>query len=280
MAETAGAFRFSFSYKVLGLPVLYNESSVLYFVIFFKAYIFVKNHDKIDKNDTIAREDFMQKILLIEDDYELNQALCYALNKEHYKVSSALSLAEAKSLYAETVPDLLLLDVNLPDGEGFAFCRWVKEQDDIPVLFLTARDLEEDALTGFDSGAEDYVTKPFSMKILLKKIDLIMKRVVKEKTFAFDDGYLSIDLDNAKVTVQGKECPVTPTELRLLKQFVVNKGHLLTYNVLLERLWDSGGQFVDKHTLAVNVNRLRGKIEDEEHKYISNVYGMGYQWIG
>lgn len=222
----------------------------------------------------------MRNILLIEDDHELNQALCYALGKENYRVSPAFSMAEAKAIYTKAVPDLLLLDVNLPDGEGFAFCRWAKEQNDLPVIFLTARDLEEDALTGFDSGAEDYVTKPFSMKVLLKKIDLIMKRIEKENPSAFDDGYLSIDLERAKVAVQGKECPVTPTELRLLKQFVVNKGQLLTYNVLLERLWDSGGQFVDKHTLAVNVNRLRGKIEDQEHKYISNVYGMGYQWIG
>ena len=222
----------------------------------------------------------MQKILLIEDDHELNQALCYALEKENYKVSSAFSITEAKTYYTKAVPDLILLDVNLPDGEGFAFCKWAKEQNDIPVIFLTARDLEEDALTGFDSGAEDYVTKPFSMKILLKKINLIMKRIAKESLSVFDDGYLSIDLKRAKVTVQGKDCPVTPTEFRLLKQFAANKGQLLTYNVLLERLWDSGGQFVDKHTLAVNINRLRGKIEDEEHRYISNVYGMGYQWIG
>lgn len=222
----------------------------------------------------------MQTILLAEDDHELNQALCYALEKENYKVYSASSISEAKTHYTKSVPDLILLDVNLPDGEGFLFCRWIKEQNDIPVLFLTARDLEEDALTGFDSGAEDYITKPFSMKILLKKIDLILKRTAKEKGSAFDDGYLFIDLESAKVMVRGTECPVTPTELRLLKQFIVNKGKLLTYSILLERLWDSNGQFVDKHTLAVNINRLRGKIEDGEHRYISNVYGMGYQWIG
>lgn len=222
----------------------------------------------------------MQKILLIEDDHELNQALCYALCKEHYEVYSAGSMQEAKEQYAAAPPDLILLDVNLPDGEGFLFCRWVKEQGDIPVIFLTARDLEEDALTGFDAGAEDYVVKPFSMKILLKKIALVMKRTARESVSLFNDGRLSINLDNAKVLINGNDCPVTPTELRLLKQFIANKGQLLTYGVLLERLWDINAQFVDKHALAVNVNRLRGKIEDEEHKYISNVYGMGYQWIG
>ncbi len=101
-----------------------------------------------------------------------------------------------------------------------------------------------------------------------------------ESNRIFDDGYLKIDPDNAKVCMSGKELSVTPTELRLLREFILNQGRLLTYNILLERLWENGGQFVDKHALAVNVNRLRRKIEDEEHKYISNVYGMGYQWIG
>ena len=172
------------------------------------------------------------------------------------------------------------MDVNLPDGEGFGLCRWMKRQKDVPVIFLTARDLEEDVLSGYDLGAEDYVTKPFSMKILLRKIEVILKRTRTESETAFHDGYLEVDLCNARVCAGGKECSVTPTELRLLREFILNKGQLLTYNILLEHLWDSGGQFVDRHTLAVNVNRLRGKIEDEEHKYISNVYGMGYQWIG
>ena len=175
---------------------------------------------------------------------------------------------------------MVLLDVNLPDGEGFSFCQWVKKQREVPVIYLTARDMEEDALAGYESGAEDYVTKPFSMKILLRKIEVILKRTASVNRQIFADEYLYIDLDNARVTVKGQECPVTPTECRLLCQFLMNRGQLLTYDLLLERLWDSGGQFVDKHTLAVNVNRLRGKIEDKNHRYISNVYGMGYQWIG
>ncbi len=222
----------------------------------------------------------MQNILLLEDDYELNQTLCYALNKESYHVESAFSVREAKEAFAGNAPNLLLLDVNLPDGEGFAFCKWAKERKKVPVIFLTARDLEEDALKGYDLGAEDYVTKPFSMKILLKKISVILRRTAEREGGIFDDGYLVIDLNRARILADGKECSVTPTELRLLKELVANKGQLLTYSVLLERLWDSGGQFVDKHALAVNINRLRRKIEDEDHRYISNVYGMGYQWIG
>lgn len=222
----------------------------------------------------------MQNILVVEDDPDLNQAIGYALQKAGYGVYSTATIKGGKKLFRGKEMDLILLDVNLPDGEGFSFCKWVKAQRGVPVIYLTARDLEEDALEGYESGAEDYVTKPFSMKILLRKIEVILKRMTPVNRLIFEDSYISIDLENARVTVKGKECPVTPTECRLLRQFLLNRGQLLTYDLLLERLWDSGGQFVDKHALAVNVNRLRGKIEDRDHRYISNVYGMGYQWIG
>ena len=222
----------------------------------------------------------MQRILVVEDDWEMNQGICYVLKENGYTSVSAHSIAAAKEICETQESDLVLLDVNLPDGEGFVFCEWLRERSRVPVLFLTARDMEEDALKGYELGAEDYVTKPFSMKILLKKIDVILKRSGGEKGQVFDDGFLRIDLVRAKAEVNGKPCPVTPTEFRILQEFLSYKGQLLTYGILLDRLWDGGSQFVDRHALAVNVNRLRGKIEDREHKYISNVYGMGYQWIG
>jgi len=222
----------------------------------------------------------MERILVVEDDRELAQGICYALQKEQYHAVLASSIQEAEAVFLKEGASLVLLDVNLPDGEGFSFCKWVKEREKIPVLFLTARDLEEDALKGYELGAEDYITKPFSMKILQKKIRVSLNRIQETLSTGFDDGFLMVDFDRAKVEAGGKECSITPTEFRLLRQFIENKGQLLTYSVLLERLWDSGGQFVDKHALAVNVNRLRGKIEDSSHKYISNVYGMGYQWLG
>lgn len=221
-----------------------------------------------------------QKILVVEDDHRLNQAVCYALEKERYAAFPVYSVKEAKAVYLREDIHLILLDVNLPDGEGFSFCRWVKSQEAVPVLFLTARDLEEDALTGYELGAEDYVTKPFSMKILLKKMNVILKRSETDSLKCFDDGFLYVDFEKARIRTGEQDCVLTPTEFRLLKQFMTNQGQLLTYEVLLERVWDSDGQFVDKHTLAVNINRLRRKLEDQEHKYISNVYGMGYQWLG
>lgn len=221
----------------------------------------------------------MKKILLVEDDWDLNQGICYALEKEDYEVFAVHSIEEAKTIYLQKGADMVLLDVNLPDGEGFSFCCWVREKKKLPVLFLTARDWEEDILNGYELGAEDYITKPFSMKVLLKKIEVVFNRRADVMENVFDDGYLVVDFDRARVTVDKEECMITPTEFRLLRALIENKGQLLTYSVLLESLWDKNGQFVDKHTLAVNVNRLRGKIERKEHKYISNIYGMGYQWL-
>ncbi len=222
----------------------------------------------------------MQNILIIEDDPDLNQTIGYALEKAGYGVLRADCIREAERIFVREKICLVLLDVNLPDGEGYTFCRWAKAQREVPVIYLTARDLEEDALEGYESGAEDYVTKPFSMKILLKKLDVILKRMTPAGSLAFQDDHLRMDLEQARLYVDGRECSVTPTEVRMLRLFLSNRGQLLTYEVMLDRLWDSGGQFVDKHALAVNVNRLRQKLEDAEHKYISNVYGVGYQWIG
>ena len=223
----------------------------------------------------------MDRILVVEDDRELNQGICFALQQAGYETESAYSIQEAKLAGLQQEYSLMILDVNLPDGEGYTLCRWLKEQQaELPVIYLTARDLEEDAINGYESGAEDYIMKPFSMRILLHKLDVILRRNSRSGRLIFSDDHLQIDLEQAVVTVDGQECSVTPTESRMLRQFLINRGQLLTYDVLLDRLWDSGGQFVDKHALAVNVNRLRAKLEDEQHRYISNVYGVGYQWIG
>ena len=189
----------------------------------------------------------MDRILVVEDDRELNQGICFALQQAGYETESAYSIQGAKLAGLQQEYSLMILD--------------------------------EDVLSGYELGAEDYVTKPFSIHILLKKIAVILKRETENPRNIYEDGYLRIDFDRAKVEIEGKECMVTPTEFRMLRLFIEHAGQLLSYNVLLEQLWDCDEAYVDRHTLAVNVNRLRGKIEDAEHKYISNVYGMGYQWL-
>lgn len=208
---------------------------------------------------------------------ELNQTICTALQKEGYRVYSGYTCGDGQSLAASHTLDMAILDVNLPDGDGFDFCKWIKARSNIAVLFLSARDLEEDVLTGYEIGAADYVTKPFSMKILLKKISVILSRETK-KSNVYDDGFLKIDFELGLVQIEEKNCPITPTEYRILKKLIEHKGQLLTYSVLLDSLWEEGIEFLDKHALAVNINRLRKKIETGEHSYISNVYGMGYIW--
>ena len=136
----------------------------------------------------------MQYILVVEDDYDLNQAICYSLKKSGYGVYGVTFMEKGKQTFIENQIDLILLDVNLPDGEGFSFCQWVKKQREVPVIYLTARDMEEDALAGYESGAEDYVTKPFSMKILLRKIEVILKRTASVNRLIFADEYLYIEL--------------------------------------------------------------------------------------
>ena len=219
----------------------------------------------------------MNSILVLEDDRELNNTIYHSLMKENYRVFSAYLCKEAKLLIDKNTIDLAILDVNLPDGNGFEFCKWLKARYNITVLFLSARDLEDDVLNGYELGADDYVTKPFSMKILLKKISVILSREQKNLN-VFDDGFIKIDFELGTVKKEDDECALTPTEYRILKKLIEHKGQLLTYSLLLDSLWYEGIQLMDKHTLAVNINRLRKKIETKEHTYISNVYGMGYIW--
>lgn len=199
------------------------------------------------------------------------------MQKEGYRVSSAHTCREGQALASGHTFDMAILDINLPDGDGYEFCRWIKARSRIPVLFLSARDLEEDVLNGYEYGADDYVTKPFSMKIVLRKISVILSRETK-RADVYDDGFLKIDFEMGAVQIEEKHCPITPTEYRILKKLIEHKGQLLTYSVLLDALWEEGVQLLDKHALAVNINRLRKKIETQEHGYISNVYGMGYIW--
>lgn len=222
----------------------------------------------------------MPTILVLEDDSDLRAQIADALAEAGYTVLAAADRHSAQALAETQRVDLALCDVNLSsaaDGEGFAFCRWLKAHSEAAVLFVSARDLEEDVLTGYELGADDYVTKPFSMKVLLKKIAVVLARVPAQ-AMAFDDGWLRIDLERGSASRDGEQQLLTPTEQKILRQLLANRGRLQTYGVLLDALWEDGAELSDKHALAVNINRLRKKLEDAAHSYISNVYGMGYLW--
>ena len=223
----------------------------------------------------------MKKILLIEDDRDLNAGLSYDLEMEHYKVRAAFTLGEGIRLLAEEPADLILLDGNLPDGDGFDFCRAVKAEQDIPVIFLTARDLDQDEMRGFDCGADDYITKPFKMPILHRRIQAALRKSgAKETDGRYDDGYLKIDFDSLTAERDGEPLALTQTEYRILRLLTANADKVMTKRLLLEKIWDNSGNFVDEHAVAVNINRLRKKLESGGHTYIKTLYGMGYQWNG
>ena len=223
----------------------------------------------------------MKKILLIEDNKGITEGLCDTFTEPEYELLTVGSLKEAGALLSEH-PGLVLLDVSLPDGNGFDFCREVKERrPDTAVIFLTANDMESDMLKGYELGAEDYVTKPFPMSVFQKKLSVVLGRLAKQSGGdCYEDGALSINFSEMTASLSGKPLVFTPLEYRLLKIMTKNPQNVLTRQVLLEKLWDADGNFVDEHALTAAISRVRNKIETEGRQYIKTVYGMGYMWIG
>ena len=227
----------------------------------------------------------MKKILVVEHDLALSTGLCFELDTEGYLSMAAFNCQKTRQLLKNSELDLVLLDVNLPDGNGFDLCREIKTMyPELPVIFLTANDLEQNVLDGFDLGAEDYVTKPFNMKILLRRVEVALRRAQGQKAaknhVQWSDGFLTLDFGSLTAQRNGETLSITPNEYKLLRILTENSGQILTRQILLERLWDNDGNFIDDHTLTVTMNRLRTKIEDFSHTYIQTVRGMGYIWKG
>ena len=208
------------------------------------------------------------RILVVEDDRLLNTTLCYNLSTAGYDVDAALSKSIAERLCGKQSYDLIVLDVNLPDGNGFDFCRELKERNsDTVVIFLTANDMESDMLKGYELGADDYVTKPFPMSVFQKKVSVLLARIKKQSGGdCYNDGNLYVNFSEMAATLNEKAISFTPLEYRLLKVLTRNPQVVLTRQVLLEKLWDIDGNFVDEHALTSAISRIRGKI--------------GYMWIG
>ena len=222
------------------------------------------------------------RILVVEDDRLLNNTLCYNLSAAGYEVDAALTKSVAERFCRKQEYDLIVLDINLPDGNGFDFCRDIKEsRPDTAVIFLTANDMESDMLKGYELGADDYVTKPFPISVFQKKVAALLSRMKKSAGGdCYNDGNLLIDFAEMTATRDGESISFTPMEYRLLKILIKNPRTVLTRQILLEKLWDIDGNFVDEHALTSTISRIRSKIEKADHAYIKTVYGMGYMWIG
>ena len=222
------------------------------------------------------------RILVVEDDKLLNSTLCYNLSMSGYDVDSALSKGAAMRFFTEEKYGLAVLDVNLPDGNGFDLCSEMKKKNpDTAVIFLTARDLESDQLKGFELGADDYVIKPFPISVFQKKVSALLSRIQKQSAIdCYDDGNLVINFSEMSAALAGEDISFTAMEYRILKILTANMQTVLTRRILLEKLWDTDGNFVDEHALTCAISRIRAKIEAGSFQYIKTVYGMGYMWVG
>lgn len=224
----------------------------------------------------------MNRILLLEDDTALIDGLQYALHKEGYEVETARRVSEAAKL-PENSYDLLLLDVVLPDGTGYEVCESLRKSGNlVPVIFLTAADDEMSIVRGFDSGGDDYVTKPFGLSELCARINALLRRTgnINKNDRRLVSGDIAIDLEKSLATREGRAFQLTRAEYRLLCLLIRNAGIIVTRNKILEELWDSDGSFVDDNTVSVYVRRLREKIEKDPAKpeRLMTVRGFGYRW--
>lgn len=212
---------------------------------------------------------------IIEDDSLLNQALEIALQNAGYYTISAHTRKEELDLLREKV-DVFLIDIGLPDGNGIELYQELQMEKRIPAIFLTARDEEKEMLLAFDAGAQDYVVKPFSMKVLMKRLEVVLKRNPEERYMV---GELTLYPDRKQVFTGKTEISLTAKEYQLLEYLMRNQGQVLTKENILETIWGVDGQFVVDNTVSVTINRLRRKIEPdgERQGYIQNVFGLGYR---
>ena len=224
----------------------------------------------------------MSKLLLLEDDLSLMNGLSFAFQKAGHDLDVARTLREAEGLWQEGKYDLLVLDVSLPDGSGFEFCKQVREVSQVPIIFLTASDTETSIIMGLDMGGDDYITKPFKLAVLLSRINAILRR---SQRFQKDPKELSsngitLQLLEGRAYKNGVPLELTAAEYKLLRFFMEQPGVILSAEKIMGRLWDCDGNFVDGNTLAVYIRRLRAKIEDDPTRptRIVTVRRMGYKW--
>lgn len=223
----------------------------------------------------------MKEILLLEDDADLGRGIKMALSTSDVSVTLCDTLKKARNILSSKIFDLLILDVNLPDGNGIDLLKEEKEaHSEIPVILLTANDMEIDVVTGLEAGADDYITKPFSLAILRARVNTQLKRSVVKKENIISTGPYTFDFEHLVYRKNGSLVELSHTEQKLLKILVENRGHAVSRASMVDRIWTDGAEYVDENALTVAVKRLRAKLEDDPAKpvYLKTVYGVGYTW--
>ena len=222
----------------------------------------------------------MKQILLLEDDVTLGNGIRLALQNDTRQITLCRTLAEGRAAWEQGQFDLLVLDVNLPDGSGLELLHQVKKASSIPVILLTANDMEMDIVTGLESGADDYITKPFSLAVLRARVNAQLRRGAPVRNAGVEIDAFKFDFDRMEYRKAGRPIELSKTEQKLLRVLVDNRGQTLSRAVLVDRVWTDGAEYVDENALSVTVKRLRDKLEDtpSKPKYLKTVYGIGYTW--
>ncbi|MBP1549063.1 MAG: response regulator transcription factor [Oscillospiraceae bacterium] len=220
----------------------------------------------------------MKKILIVEDDSTLSAGLSRALKNEETETTSAENIHTAREVLAKGGVSLVILDVNLPDGSGFDFLPYIKKEYGIPVIMLTANDLETDIVAGLEAGADDYITKPFSLAVLRARVNTQLRKaiVTKASDCFVSDNYI-FDFERMEFSVDGVSVELSKTEQKLLRILTDNAGITLSRDKLVDRIWTDGSEYVDENALSVTVKRLRDKLNAKDS--IKTVYGIGYMWV-
>ena len=223
----------------------------------------------------------MEHILLVEDDLALGQGIAMALQIPDTAVTVCRSLSETRQTLSGMTFILLILDINLPDGNGLDLLREQKAlRPEVPILLLTANDLELDEVAGLESGADDYITKPFSLAVLRARVHARLRRAGTAKSSELLLPPFVFDFDRMVYRKNGAAIELSRAEQRLLRVLVENRGHAVSRAALVDRIWTDGGDYVDENALTVTVKRLRSKLEDDPAApvYLKTVYGIGYSW--
>lgn len=223
----------------------------------------------------------MKHIFLLEDDETLGRGISMALTGPETSVVCRTSLSSAREALEEDRFDLLILDVNLPDGSGLDLLRQVRAEGDVtPVILLTANDLELDEVTGLEAGADDYVTKPFSLAVLRARVNAQLRRSVPKVSQTLTVGPFAFNFEQMDFRRDGRGVELSKTEQKLLRVLLENRGHAVPRATLVDRVWTDGAEFVEENALSVTVKRLRSKLEADPSKpeYLKTVYGIGYTW--
>ena len=221
-----------------------------------------------------------QNILIIEDNKKLNDGMCLALKNKDYNFYQCRTLNDGRQIMREQDISLILLDVNLPDGNGIDFVKEIRRQSSVPVILITVNNMEVDIVTGLEAGADDYITNPFSLMVLRARVGARLRNIGERTDSRVKIDDFDFDFDKMKFFKDGEPLELSKTEQKLLKILCVNKGATMKRSYLIDSIWQGDTEFVDDHALTVVIKRLRDKLEDDSQHpvYIKTVYGIGYTW--